>query len=99
MILWEEVNGMNKTELINAVAEKAELSKKDATNAVDAVFDVITGSLQNNEKVQLIGFGNFEVRERAARKGRNPQTGEEIEIPASNVPAFKPGKALKDAVK
>ncbi|UTR09614.1 MULTISPECIES: HU family DNA-binding protein [Evansella] len=90
---------MNKTELINAVAEKAELSKKDATNAVDAVFDVITGSLQNNEKVQLIGFGNFEVRERAARKGRNPQTGEEIEIPASNVPAFKPGKALKDAVK
>ncbi|WP_280768234.1 HU family DNA-binding protein [Salipaludibacillus daqingensis] len=90
---------MNKTELINAVAEKSELSKKDATSAVDAVFDVITGSLQNSEKVQLIGFGNFEVRERAARKGRNPQTGEEIEIPASNVPAFKPGKALKDAVK
>jgi DNA-binding protein HU-beta len=90
---------MNKTELINAVAEKSELSKKDATSAVDAVFEVITGSLQNSEKVQLIGFGNFEVRERAARKGRNPQTGEEIEIPASNVPAFKPGKALKDAVK
>ncbi|MGJ9382051.1 DNA-binding protein [Salipaludibacillus neizhouensis] len=90
---------MNKTELINAVAEKTELSKKDATGAVDAVFEVITGSLQNSEKVQLIGFGNFEVRERAARKGRNPQTGEEIEIPASNVPAFKPGKALKDAVK
>ncbi|MBU9711834.1 HU family DNA-binding protein [Evansella tamaricis] len=90
---------MNKTELINAVAEKTDLSKKDATSAVDAVFDVITGSLQNGEKVQLIGFGNFEVRERAARKGRNPQTGEEIEIPASNVPAFKPGKALKDAVK
>ncbi|ADU30124.1 HU family DNA-binding protein [Evansella cellulosilytica] len=90
---------MNKTELINAVAEKSDLSKKDATSAVDAVFDVITGSLQNGEKVQLIGFGNFEVRERAARKGRNPQTGEEIEIPASNVPAFKPGKALKDAVK
>ncbi|PYZ98433.1 DNA-binding protein [Alteribacter lacisalsi] len=90
---------MNKTELINAVSEKTELSKKDATNAVDAVFDVITDSLQNSEKVQLIGFGNFEVRERAARKGRNPQTGEEIEIPASNVPAFKPGKALKDAVK
>jgi len=90
---------MNKTELINAVAEKSELSKKDATSAVDAVFEVITGSLQNGEKVQLIGFGNFEVRERAARKGRNPQTGEEIEIPASNVPAFKPGKALKDAVK
>lgn len=90
---------MNKTELINAVAEKSELSKKDATSAVDAVFEVITGSLQNSEKVQLIGFGNFEVRERAARKGRNPQTGEEIEIPASKVPAFKPGKALKDAVK
>ncbi|MBU9723959.1 MULTISPECIES: HU family DNA-binding protein [Bacillaceae] len=90
---------MNKTELINAVAEKTDLSKKDATSAVDAVFDVITGSLQKGEKVQLIGFGNFEVRERAARKGRNPQTGEEIEIPASNVPAFKPGKALKDAVK
>lgn len=93
------MNSMNKTELINAVAEKTELSKKDATSAVDAVFEVITGSLQKSEKVQLIGFGNFEVRERAARKGRNPQTGEEIEIPASNVPAFKPGKALKDAVK
>ncbi|UCZ54768.1 HU family DNA-binding protein [Bacillus shivajii] len=90
---------MNKTELINAVAEQADLSKKDATSAVDAVFEVITSSLQKQEKVQLIGFGNFEVRERAARKGRNPQTGEEIEIPASNVPAFKPGKALKDAVK
>ncbi|WP_147804800.1 HU family DNA-binding protein [Alkalicoccus halolimnae] len=90
---------MNKTELINAVAEKTELSKKDATGAVDAVFDIITDALQKQEKVQLIGFGNFEVRERAARKGRNPQTGEEIEIPASNVPAFKPGKALKDAVK
>ena len=90
---------MNKTELINAVAEKTELSKKDATSAVDAVFEVITSSLQEGEKVQLIGFGNFEVRERAARKGRNPQTGEEIEIPASNVPAFKPGKALKEAVK
>ena len=90
---------MNKTELINAVAEQTDLSKKDATSAVDAVFDVVTGSLQKGEKVQLIGFGNFEVRERAARKGRNPQTGDEIEIPASNVPAFKPGKALKDAVK
>ncbi|ADH99643.1 HU family DNA-binding protein [Salisediminibacterium selenitireducens] len=90
---------MNKTELINAVAESADLSKKDATSAVDAVFEVITDSLKKGDKVQLIGFGNFEVRERAARKGRNPQTGEEIEIPASNVPAFKPGKALKDAVK
>ncbi|MBB5172900.1 HU family DNA-binding protein [Texcoconibacillus texcoconensis] len=90
---------MNKTELINAVAEQADLSKKDATSAVDAVFDVITDSLTKGDKVQLIGFGNFEVRERSSRKGRNPQTGEEIEIPASKVPAFKPGKALKDAVK
>ncbi|PQD96904.1 DNA-binding protein [Pradoshia eiseniae] len=99
MPLWEEVNGMNKTELINAVAEASELSKKDATKAVDAVFESILEALKNGDKVQLIGFGNFEVRERAARKGRNPQTGEEIEISASKVPAFKPGKALKDAVK
>lgn len=90
---------MNKTELISAVAEASELSKKDATKAVDAVFDSILDALKNGDKVQLIGFGNFEVRERAARKGRNPQTGEEIEISASKVPAFKPGKALKDAVK
>lgn len=96
---WEEVNGMNKTELINAVAEATDLSKKDATKAVEAVFDTIMGALKKGEKVQLIGFGNFEVRERAARKGRNPQTGEEIEIAASKVPAFKPGKALKEAVK
>ncbi|MCF3941646.1 HU family DNA-binding protein [Oceanobacillus alkalisoli] len=90
---------MNKTDLINAVAEQTELSKKDATKAVEAVFDTVMDSLKQGEKVQLIGFGNFEVRDRAARKGRNPQTGEEIEIPASKVPAFKPGKALKDAVK
>jgi DNA-binding protein HU-beta len=90
---------MNKTELINAVAEKAELTKKDAAKAVDAVFEAITTALKNGDKVQLIGFGNFEVRERAARKGRNPQTGEEIDIPASKQPAFKPGKALKEAVK
>ncbi|MBM7701715.1 HU family DNA-binding protein [Metabacillus iocasae] len=90
---------MNKTELINAVAEASELSKKDATKAVDAVFESILETLKTGDKVQLIGFGNFEVRERAARKGRNPQTGDEIEIPASKVPAFKPGKALKDAVK
>lgn len=89
----------SQTELINAVAEASELSKKDATKAVDAVFDTILEALKAEDKVQLIGFGNFEVRERAARKGRNPQTGEEIEIPASKVPAFKPGKALKDAVK
>ncbi|MCP3763203.1 MULTISPECIES: HU family DNA-binding protein [Domibacillus] len=90
---------MNKTDLINEVAETAELSKKDATKAVDALFDAIQDTLAKGDKVQLIGFGNFEVRERSARKGRNPQTGEEIEIAASKVPAFKPGKALKDAVK
>src|SRR5690625_6842842 len=77
----EEVNVMNKTDLVNAVAEKSELSKKDAGKAVDAVFEAVMDSLKDGEKVQLIGFGNFEVRERSARKGRNPQTGEEIEIP------------------
>ena len=96
--LWEEVNGMNKTDLINAVAEASSLSKR-TQQSVDAVFDSILEALKQGDKVQLIGFGNFEVRERAARKGRNPQTGEEIEIAASKVPAFKPGKALKDAVK
>lgn len=90
---------MNKTELIAKVAEKSEITKKDATKVVDAVFASISESLQAGEKVQIIGFGNFEVRERAARKGRNPQTGVEIEIPASKVPAFKPGKALKDGIK
>lgn len=90
---------MNKTELIAKVAEKSELTKKDATKAVDAVFASISESLQGGDKVQIIGFGNFEVRERAARKGRNPQTGKEIDIPASKVPAFKPGKALKDGIK
>ena len=88
---------MNKTDLINAVAEQADLTKKEAGSAVDAVFESIQNSLAKGEKVQLIG--NFEVRERAARKGRNPQTGKEIDIPASKVPAFKAGKALKDAVK
>ncbi|TYS17613.1 HU family DNA-binding protein [Rossellomorea vietnamensis] len=89
---------MNKTDLINAVAESAELSKKDAENAVKAVLENIEETLAKGDKVQLIGFGNFEVRERSARKGRNPQTGEEMEIPASKQPAFKPGKALKDSV-
>lgn len=89
---------MNKTELISYVAEATELTKKDATKAVEAVFEAIENALKNGDKVQLIGFGNFEVRERAARKGRNPQTGEEIEIAASKIPAFKPGKSLKDAV-
>ncbi len=90
---------MNKTELISKVADTADLTKKDATKAVEAVFDAITGALKDGDKVQLIGFGNFETRERAARKGRNPQTGEEIDIAASKVPAFKPGKALKDVLK
>lgn len=90
---------MNKSDLISQVVETTELSKKDATKAVDAVFEAISTALQNGDKVQLVGFGNFEVRERSARKGRNPQTGEEIEIPASKIPAFKPGKALKDGIK
>lgn len=89
---------MNKTELITKVSELTELSKKDATKAVDAVFDAISDALQTGDKVQLVGFGNFEVRERSARKGRNPQTGQEIEIAASKTPAFKPGKSLKDLV-
>jgi DNA-binding protein HU-beta len=93
-----EVKDMNKTELINKVAETTELSKKDATKAVDAVFEAISDALQGGDKVQLVGFGNFEVRERSARKGRNPQTGQEIEIAASKTPAFKPGKSLKDLV-
>ena len=90
---------MNKSDLINVVTEATELPKKDATKAVDAVFEAITNALQSGDKVQLVGFGNFEVRERSARKGRNPQTGEEIEIHSSKVPAFKPGKALKDGIK
>ena len=90
---------MNKTDLVNLVSEKAEISKKDATKAVDAVFDGIVEALASGDKVQLIGFGNFEVRERSARKGRNPQTGEEIEIAASKTPAFKPGKQFKDSIK
>ena len=89
----------NKAELIENVASSTGLTKKDAAAAVDAVFSTIQETLAKGEKVQLIGFGNFEVRERAARKGRNPQTGQEIQIAASKVPAFKPGKALKDAVK
>ncbi|MEH7117169.1 HU family DNA-binding protein [Neobacillus vireti] len=90
---------MNKTELVNAVVTQTELTKKDAANAVDALFETIINTLAKEEKIQLIGFGTFEVRERAARTGRNPQTGEEIQISASKVPAFKPGKELKEAVK
>ncbi|AQS57101.1 MAG: HU family DNA-binding protein [Novibacillus thermophilus] len=89
---------MNKTELVEKVAEKRGLTKKDATQVVDAVLETISEALKNGEKVSLIGFGNFEVRERSARKGRNPQTGEEIQIKASKVPAFKPGKQLKESV-
>ena len=89
---------MNKAELIAAVAEKSELTKKDAEKAVNAIVSVITDALSRNEKVQLVGFGTFEVRNRAERKGRNPQTREEIIIPASKAPVFKAGKALKDAV-
>jgi DNA-binding protein HU-beta len=89
---------LNKAELVSAVAEKADMSKKDAEKAVKAVFEVIEESLAQSEKVQLVGFGTFEVKDRAARTGRNPQTKEEIQIPAAKVPGFKAGKALKDAV-
>ncbi|MDH2363868.1 HU family DNA-binding protein [Priestia megaterium] len=90
---------MNKAELIDAVATKSDLTKQDSKKAVDALFETISNTLANEEKIQLIGFGTFEVRERAARTGRNPQTGEEMMIPASKVPAFKPGKELKEALK
>ncbi|MGZ0879261.1 HU family DNA-binding protein [Priestia megaterium] len=90
---------MKKAELIDAVATKAELTKQDSKKAVDALFETISNTLAKEEKIQLIGFGTFEVRERAGRTGRNPQTGEEMTIPASKVPAFKPGKELKEAVK
>ncbi len=89
---------MNKAELIAAVAEKAGMSKKDSEKALTALLEEITGALKKGEKVQLVGFGSFEVRERAARKGRNPQTKSEITIPASKLPVFKAGKALKDEV-
>ena len=89
---------MNKAELINAAAEKAGLSKKDTESALNAALDVIAAALADSDKIQLVGFGSFEVKSRAARLGRNPKTKEEITIPASKVPVFKPGKALKDAV-
>ena len=89
---------MNKTELINAVAERADLSKKDSEAAVTAVFEAIKDALVEGEKVQMVGFGSFEVKRRAERLGRNPQTKEAIKIPASKAPVFKPGKALKDAI-
>jgi Bacterial nucleoid DNA-binding protein len=89
----------NKQDLVSKVAEQSDLSKKDAEKAVNAVFTSISDYLAAGDKVQLIGFGTFETRERAARTGRNPQTGEELKIEATTVPAFKAGKALKDAVK
>ncbi|RKD35159.1 MULTISPECIES: HU family DNA-binding protein [Lacrimispora] len=89
---------MNKAELITAVSEKAELSKKDAEKAVKALTDVISEELVKGEKIQLVGFGTFEVSERAAREGRNPKSGEVMNIPASKTPKFKAGKALKDMV-
>ena len=89
---------MTKVELIAAVAAEANLTKKDAVQAVNTALSAITTALKNGEKVTLVGFGTFEVRERPARKGRNPQTGAEITIEASKLPAFKAGKALKDAV-
>lgn len=89
---------MNKSELYTKVAEATSLSKADACRAVDALFAAVTESLKQGEAVSIAGFGNFDVRQRAARTGRNPRTGETIEIAASNTPAFKAGKALKDAV-
>ena len=89
---------MNKAELITAMSEKAELSKKDAEKALKAFTDVVAEELKKGEKIQLVGFGTFEVSERAARTGRNPQSGKEMKIPASKAPKFKAGKALKDLV-
>ena len=89
---------MNKTELVAAVAEQADISKKDAEKALQAFVDVVTEEMKKGEKVQLVGFGTFEVSERAAREGRNPQTGKTMKIEACKAPKFKAGKALKDAV-
>ncbi|MEH7357721.1 HU family DNA-binding protein [Priestia megaterium] len=90
---------MNKVELINAVASKSELTKQDAKKAIDGLLETITTTLANEEKIQVVGFGTFETRERAERTGRNPQTGEQMVIPASKIPAFKPGKEFKEALK
>ena len=89
---------MNKTELIAAIAEKTELSRKDAEKALKAFTEVVEEELKKGEKIQLVGFGTFEVSERAAREGRNPQTGETMQIAASKSPKFKAGKALKDDI-
>ena len=89
---------MNKSELVAAIAEKAELSKKDSEKALKAFTETVAEQLQKGEKIQLVGFGTFEVAKRAARTGKNPQTGKSIQIPASNAPKFKAGKALKETV-
>jgi len=89
---------MNKSELIADVSEKTGFSKKDSEKAINAVFETITASLEAGDKVQLVGFGVFDVKDRAARMGRNPKTKEEIKIPATRIPSFKAGRALKDAV-
>lgn len=89
---------MNKTELVTALAEKADVTKKDAEKVISAFIDVVGDTLKKGDKIQLVGFGTFETRERAAREGKNPQTGEKIKIAACTVPAFKAGKALKDLI-
>ena len=89
---------MNKTELVAAIAEEAEISKKDSEKALKALIDVVSEQLKKGDKVQLVGFGTFEVSERAAREGRNPQTGKTMKIDACKAPKFKAGKALKDAI-
>lgn len=89
---------MNKSELVDAIADAADLSKTSAGRALDAAIDAVAGALKNGDQVSLVGFGTFSVKHRAARTGRNPQTGAEIQIKAANVPSFKAGKALKDAV-
>lgn len=89
---------MNKQDLVNAMAEETNLSKKDVESVLNSFVNVVSTALENKDKVQLVGFGTFETRERAARIGKNPQTGEALNIPASIAPAFKPGKALKEKV-
>ncbi|HEU5138520.1 MAG TPA: HU family DNA-binding protein [Bacillales bacterium] len=90
---------MNRNELVSNIAEKSGLTKKDVETVVNGVIDEITGALEKGEKVQFVGFGTFETRERASRSGRNPQTGETLQIPATVVPAFRPGNKLKETVK
>ncbi|HEX7065153.1 MAG TPA: HU family DNA-binding protein [Bacillales bacterium] len=90
---------MNRNELVSNIAEKSGLTKKDVETVVNGVLDEITGALEKGEKVQFVGFGTFETRERASRSGRNPQTGETLQIPATVVPAFRPGNKLKETVK